>query len=349
VAINQTPGEIYFIREQDLLTHEFSTYVKVGLVRDNEERDSEQRLLEHQTGNPRKLSIHKIVRTDAVSAIEGVLHGLYAPYRVSGEWFDFDQAKLDSCIAKAEELAAEAKANIAIIEKAAQLKDVVSDGEPIKPTPEILDFHAEYLAAKFCLDECARRDDEIKALFIEAEEAEEEVGHLIEKQERKGRAKLDTAALFEAHPEIKSKYIKVDRKITGRLTWVTTDVLEISMNILGDGVDEFMMELDKGIEAVHEKRASFESLQELSLQLTEYETAAEWHLEIATANLKAACGTAPGIEGILKWPRTETVKESFDEKAFKEAEPDLYEKFTTVGETVVAHKVKKTKAAPEKI
>ncbi len=67
MAINLTPGEIYFIREQDVLTKEISDYVKVGLVREGEDRDSDERASEHQTGNPRELSVYKVVKTAAVS------------------------------------------------------------------------------------------------------------------------------------------------------------------------------------------------------------------------------------------------------------------------------------------
>lgn len=98
MAINQTPGEIYFIRERDLLSHGTTNYVKVGLVREKDDRGSEERLLEHQTGNPRELFIHKVVKTPAVSAIEGLLHGLFAAHRVSGEWFDFQPDVLNRCI-----------------------------------------------------------------------------------------------------------------------------------------------------------------------------------------------------------------------------------------------------------
>jgi hypothetical protein len=45
-------GEIYFIGEKDLRSKEVTPYFKVGIVRENPEnadRDSTQRLLEHQT------------------------------------------------------------------------------------------------------------------------------------------------------------------------------------------------------------------------------------------------------------------------------------------------------------
>ena len=348
MAINQTPGEIYFIREQDFLTHEYSRYVKVGLVRENDKRASEDRLDDHQTGNPRKLSIYKVVETPAVSAIEGVLHGLFASNRVSGEWFDFDQVTLDRCVEEAEKLKKEAEENIEIIALAAQLKDVPSTDEIKTATPEIHDYFSEYINATFCLSECKNRDKALRALFIKAEEAEEEVEHLIEKQDRKGRTVLDRDALEAAHPGIIAKYTFSEPIVTGRVSFAKVDVLEISMSLLGPDVDDFMYDLQESIAKVEAGTESVNSLQEYSLRLAEFTTAAEWHQEIAVANIKAFCGNAAGIDGILKWNRTKSIKDVFNEKLFKEEEPNLFEEFSSTGESVVAHKAKMTKANPKK-
>jgi len=45
-----TPGWIYCIREQDYLDQTWGRYVKLGLTA----RTVEQRIREHQTGNPRR-------------------------------------------------------------------------------------------------------------------------------------------------------------------------------------------------------------------------------------------------------------------------------------------------------
>ena len=348
MAINQTPGEIYFIRERDFLTHEYSQYVKVGLVRENDKRTSANRLDDHQTGNPRELSIYKVVGTPAVSAIEGVLHGLFARNRVSGEWFDFNQETLDRCVAEAEKLKLEAEANIEIIALAAKLKDVPSTDEIKTATPEIQDYFTEYIDATFCLSECKNKEKAIRALFIKAEDAEEEVEHLIEKQDRKGRTALDRNALEAAHPGIFAKYTSPEPTVSGRVSFTKVDVLEISMSLLGPDVDDFMRDLQVSIAKVEAGNESVDFLQDYSLRLAEFTTAAEWHQEIAVANIKAFCGNAAEIEGILKWKRTETTKDVFNERLFKEEKPDLFAEFSTTGEIVVAHKAKMTKANPKK-
>jgi hypothetical protein len=82
VVLSTSAGEIYFIGEKDLRTKELTQYFKVGIVRENEEnadRDSTQRLLEHQTGNPRELYIESVVKTDLVELVETLLHKKFAP------------------------------------------------------------------------------------------------------------------------------------------------------------------------------------------------------------------------------------------------------------------------------
>ncbi len=348
MAINQTPGEIYFIRERDLLSHETTNYVKVGLVREKDDRDSEERLLEHQTGNPRELFIHKVVKTPAVSAIEGLLHGLFAQHRVSGEWFDFTPEVLSKCIAEAEKFSQQAEVEIPKIAEAARLKDVPSNGSVIEPTKEILDYFSEYAEATFCLDQCELKEKAIKALYIKAAEADEEVEHLVETQERKARVTLDKKALAEAHPDIVAKYSTKVPSISGRAIFASVDYIEASMDLLGPDTNEFMMELQQAIDKVEDGDQPVDFLQDYGLRLTQLITAAEWLQEISMANIKAYCGEASEVAGILKWNRKEVEKESFNEKLFKENEPALYAEFSSAGDGVVAHKVKKTKANPKK-
>ena len=48
-------GEIYFVREFQSGSKSLTPFVKIGLVASP--RVSQERLLEHQTGNPRQLTI----------------------------------------------------------------------------------------------------------------------------------------------------------------------------------------------------------------------------------------------------------------------------------------------------
>ena len=65
-------GEIYFNREVYFLTAETSQYVKIGIVQS--ERKIEDRKKEHQTGNPREITIEtRIENTPDALGLESTL------------------------------------------------------------------------------------------------------------------------------------------------------------------------------------------------------------------------------------------------------------------------------------
>ena len=96
------PGEIYFIHTIDQASGDSHGYYKIGIVRN--ERDSEQRIKEHQTGNPHRIVPYRILTTKAPMLIEGMLHAKYSEHQVSTEWFKFEDQMIDEVIAEAERL-----------------------------------------------------------------------------------------------------------------------------------------------------------------------------------------------------------------------------------------------------
>jgi hypothetical protein len=49
-----------------------------------------------------------------------------------------------------------------------------------------------------------------------------------------------------------------------------------------------------------------------------------------------ACGTHAGIDGVIKWARSEKVTESLDKKALKLSHPELVAEFMSAGDVVKA-------------
>jgi len=140
--MNLKLGELYFVREQDPLTREISGYVKIGLVKENGGRTSESRLEEHQTGNPRDLIIHAVVTTAAIIAVETTMHGIYAPKRVNGEWFQLANRELAGAVEAAQGLAEEVATFSNQIAFADVLSKTLSDGNAIEATQEIFSLYA---------------------------------------------------------------------------------------------------------------------------------------------------------------------------------------------------------------
>jgi hypothetical protein len=328
MAINLTPGEIYFIREKDLLTKEVSSYVKVGLVREGEDRGSEERASEHQTGNPRQLFVEKIVKTEAVSAVENMLHDHFANQRVSGEWFDFDKGQLQECINMAETFAADAKLSVAHFSRAKELKDIVSTEAKIEPTLEAIEFHIEYLEAETSLNQCQELEGQIREIFIEAlEDPEIDVGHIVKKQEKKVRLVFDKVAFELAHPGIYAKYR--DEKIvpSGTFRMVRPKDFAADLSVINPELSDFSKNLEIAIGEVKSNKRSKESLHSLNLRLLAFESTAEWRLEKAKAAIQVLCGNSAEITGICKWTRTLKSKVTYDEKKLKDEHSDLYASF----------------------
>ena len=110
--MNLNPGTLYFINEKDIKTGDRLNYYKIGIVKESSKQDSEKRLLQHQTGNPRKLCIVEKLEMPAVEAVETNLHYLFARNRVMGEWMSFTDVELQKAISKAKELSDGMKENI---------------------------------------------------------------------------------------------------------------------------------------------------------------------------------------------------------------------------------------------
>ena len=340
--MSQAAGEIYFIGEKDLRTKEITPYFKVGIVRenaDNADRDSTQRLLEHQTGNPRELYIESVVKTDLVELVETLLHKKFAPLGVRGEWMLLTAEELAQVQKEASALAKEAAEITADLEKAEKLAKEKSDEELVPATDELKALNEIYLESNAKLKSCDDMFDAIKEIFAEAledEDEEEEVEAFVKVQEKKGKAIFDEDSFKAKYEKIYSQFIITKSTIKGTASFSGSrgfkkefKEFDPSFATMVDGFDP----LAEKIKAGKEKK---ESLHGFSLELRRVSAEATWSKMKAESKIKVACGTHAGIDGLFKWARTEKVIESLDRKGLKEAHPELYAEFTTQGEATKA-------------
>jgi hypothetical protein len=335
-------GEIYIIGEKDLRTREVTQYFKVGIVRENSnnaDRDSTQRLLEHQTGNPRELFIESVVKTELVELVETLLHKKFAPLGVRGEWMKLTESELNQVKVEALSLAKEAKGIITDLQKAENLAKEKSDKVTIPATDELLALNQTYLESNAKLKASGEMFNVIKEVLsdaLEDEDEEEEVEVFVQVQERKGRAIFDEKSFKAKYEAIYSKFVISTSHIKG------TPSYSGSRSFKKDFVDfdpSFAKMVD-GFEPLVKKivagKETKESLHAFSLELRRATAEAEWSKMKAESKIKVACGTHAGIEGVFKWVRTERITESLDKKALKDAHPDLVEEFTTAGQSTKA-------------
>jgi len=147
---NKNIGFIYFMTERDLFGYPCGPYVKIGLVKGNDDgRSSFERSKEHQTGNPREIIVEAEVKTYAqVSTLESLVHQRLAKYRIHGEWFNYGEDGIQPYVELTkkinEDLEGQIKDNL-LINQYALIED---NGEELKPSSDAKDIHNELLDAK---------------------------------------------------------------------------------------------------------------------------------------------------------------------------------------------------------
>jgi hypothetical protein len=147
MATSSRPGTLYFMTEEDLFGDPIGSYVKIGLVRDNDAgRSSVDRKREHQTGNPRALVLSHAIDTKAsISSLEAGVHQALAMHRVTGEWFRLRSDGLDPFITCAESIRKELESQLETLEQVEMLSRQPDCGEESKPSSEASDIHAELI------------------------------------------------------------------------------------------------------------------------------------------------------------------------------------------------------------
>jgi hypothetical protein len=319
-----TPGQLYFINEQDVKTGTRSSYYKIGIVRDAEGRDSKNRLLEHQTGNPRKLCIVEALTMPAVEAIETSLHYLFARNRVMGEWMHFSETELQDAIKKAKELAAEMEENIEDYKFAEILKVTKSNGSKLVATEEAEERYGTIQDMKEILEACDDALAQYDDYLYEAIERGIDVTGRAKIQNRAGAKKFDENLFSATYPELYKKYstsvfpVRGSFRIKAAKDW-NPDLSAINqeqVELLADFKDQLLIadhSMDMGF-ALHEKHLGV-------LEIKKY---AEWKSETANMKLRVMTGDAEGIEGICTWKREEKEVISFDRQTVQTTHPDEY-------------------------
>ena len=324
-----TPGEIYFVRERDVKTGEVSPYVKIGIVREGAKgpRTSEERLLEHQTGNPRELFLHEVINTPAVEEIETRLHRAFAEHGVSGEWFLFTESLISKAINKTKELAAEAQVNLFALEQAEILKKELANGKTILASAEAINWHASYLEANEIIKIASGHKKDFQSLVIDSVDDLEEVEHILTQQTRTGASFFNIERFADAHPDIYSKYEVEETTFFQRFKVTTPKAKDYSLRDVNPDTWELLDTFSYMLEIVPESPEDRDALHGRYLQILGAESEALWKKQIAESQLKTLCGVNEGIEAICTWPRENKIKLAFDLESFEAENPELYAKY----------------------
>ena len=319
-----TPGQLYFISEKDVKTGELSSYYKIGIVRDAADRDSTNRLLEHQTGNPRQLYIVESLTMPAVEAIETNLHYLFARNRVMGEWMSFTDTELKSEINRAKELATEMEANLPDYEKVEKLGKTISDGSKIPPSTDSEYWFGVYHDHKQVLDACNEVLNAYDEYLLEGFEQGVVVPGVATVQQRAGAKKFDEKLFAEKYPDLYKEYsvttssMKASFRVSPAKDWQT----DISV-IASEQVD-LILSLKDALEGADHSIQTALALHEKHLGVREVQKYAEWQIDIAKLKLQVLTGESDGIEKQTSWKREKVEKVVLDKKTLMASHEDAY-------------------------
>jgi hypothetical protein len=318
-------GEIYFVREQ--INGKDSKNVKIGLV--NSPKTSEERLIQHRTGNPNHLYIANKIVTDAVHYVEKQLHKKYADKRISGEWFDLGNPDFfKKAIEDALSLSGDIAAKMPVITRAQSLDTEFDNLASVGPTDEIHDVAAE-LARSELFESGLKK---LKKATMDAfkSTAEEEGTEVLETYFREitvyPKPKFDSTEFSDAEPEeTVKKYTTFDEKLISDFSLLAPFKKSIG---LGDAFNNQILEFTNSLS----EATSASDLVDLYALLEKVETeqkTLEWPLTYLEAELKVFCNLSAGIDGIASWKRRVDMIPRIDEDRLYFDDSSLYNKYVT--------------------
>ena len=337
-------GTLYFISESDLLTGKGTGYFKIGLVNDSRSGGSAERAGEHQTGNPRKLAVHAEVNSPAIRELETLMHALWAPSRVLGEWFAFSTRELPRVVASAEAYAGQQSEIESEIQRSKRNSDTFSNGKTRKPTSEELEWLSEYKQAYAELKAIKEISEVEASLFQRVFDENDRIGELFAWRSRSSSERFDKKRFQEAHPDLFEQYSVLEKKSSGTFAMTKPKSGEI---VIPRSLTNLLSEQSSAIDSVGRKPTESQ-LREIHLRHLAIRSLygdSSWREDVAAMQIKAACGKYDGIDGVVKWARTEKESFNFSAITFKAENPALYKKFCTTSVTT-KFEIKNMRAYP---
>ena len=332
--MNLTRGELYFINETDFKTGERSEYYKIGIVRDITKRDSKNRLLEHQTGNPRKLELVKTLIISAVEKVETNLHYFFASNRVAGEWMCFTDAELQKAYAKAEELSDEIKLLEPDFKRAEELKDIASNGQVFPANDQTSALYATIMNFKEVIRRCGALITLYNNYLYKEFKKGNEISAQGTVQNRAGAKRFDKKLFAEKYPDLYEKYTKISSCITGvGFRSAPNKYWDFDLSTLNPAQHALLAKFQNDLKSGDDTLDLSFSLHSQYLQVLQVKAFADWESEIASTKLKVLTGEAEGIAGICTWKREVEEKKILDKDKLEFENPDAYNACVVQGRT----------------
>lgn len=321
-------GEVYFIRERDRIDGGSSSHVKIGVVQDVS-RDSEQRMLDHQTGNPRILELHHATQTPGPYRVERYLHHKFGPNRVRSEWFRLSDTELESAVQTAERMAEEAFVHIPIMRAADELKTVVSSPDKIASTDESSRWIKSLSLANEAVKLCDKMSEAYKGVASQLspdDRAQAELEELVVTQYYTS-TDFSEERFEEKYPRLLEQYNQVSVKVSGqfRPKYLDMDLAEADSEL-----HNFCSGFQESCKKVRNGELNFGELFDRYQVLEQFLGSYSWDADVADAHLRVICGSSAGIDGQATWNRTAKEHSSLDLERLESEHREKYNEFLTV-------------------
>ena len=337
--VNSSVGFIYFMTERDLFGYQCGPYVKIGLVRGNEDgRSSFERRKEHQTGNPREIIVEAEVETHAqVSTLESLIHQRLAKYRIHGEWFNYGEDGIGPYVELTKEINKDLEAQIKdnlLINQYALIED---NGEELKPSSDAKDIHNELLDAKKEIIKIKNEKDLANLKLRSFDKSfYRDIEGICFYEKIKPQEKFDKVNFEKNHPDIFEE-LSVE---------VITPNFTIKKDLKNKKSEEFkkLEELIEGQKFIRED--SFNSINRNEDLIKLHSKWLDAHVELQPFELKkkylenklkVLVGENQGIKDICSWKRKK--KKQITKNALLKFDPELAKKYISIGEPQIRFKV----------
>jgi len=332
-------GFVYFMTERDLFGYPCGPYVKVGLVKGNDDgRSSFDRRKEHQTGNPREIIIEAEIKTHAqVSTLESLVHQRLAKNRIHGEWFNYGEDGIHPYVKLTREINRDLESELENDLKINNYSGIQDNGEVIKPSSDAEDIYNEFLKVKAeFLKIKGEKDLAVLKLRSFNKEFCRDIDGICSYEKIKPSGKLESVIFKKDHPDIFEKLctkkikgpLLVKKDLQQTLSQEFKDIQETIklQKFLEDGSkrllkrDEYAMKLHKEYLEAH-----------ALLQPVEYKK------KLFENKLKLLTGENQGIQKICSWKRR--ITKNLSKIDLLNYDSTLTKKYITKKKSVIRFKV----------
>ncbi len=339
MAISLKGGRIYFLRERDYLSGEISPYVKIGLVRNN--KSTEDRIAEHQTGNPRQILDYKTLLSPFVEYLETQLHYRFAHRWISGEWFLLDPEELGSAIGEAESLISEFRQQEESIAYSMELSKRISNSAEREANEQEKSTWEALCKIKLRKDELEARKAILKSQLCSKLNSASRVDGVVSVISKTPAPSFNVKLLAEMNPEIYQTYCNLEKTtLSGSFSIRGKKQLKNENPSLYEAKNAARKELSQPkldvSKASVERDSEIEALHAEYIDIQRALYINDWRYQTLEAQLKVAVDQAEGLIGLCGWKRTMQTKTVFNINQFKSERADLYKEFVTTGQPTIA-------------